>query len=67
MHLFESVASAYKPYSGTKIAAAIKSTKSKSHRGSVASRSNASVMSHYDAEADAAAEPDTPHLKESSK
>ena len=50
MHLFESIASAYKPMHGNKISNAIKSIKSKSQKGSVFSK-NASVLDNYDADA----------------
>ena len=51
LHLFESIASAYKPMHGNKISHTIKSVKSKSNKGSVLSRSNASVLDNYDADA----------------
>ena len=53
MHLYESIASAYKPMQGNRISNAIKSIKSKSSKnGSVLSkRSNNSVLNNYDADA----------------
>lgn len=68
MHLFESIASAYKPYSGNKISRSIKSVKSKSIRSSTASLKH-SVMDKYDADMEAAGpsadpkEPQTPPVR----
>lgn len=50
MHLFESIASAYKPFSGNKISSAIKSQRSKSNRGSTLSNAKRSELRSYDAD-----------------
>ena len=51
VHLFESIASAYKPMHGNKIASEIKSIKSRSNKGSVISKSNESLLHNYDVDA----------------
>jgi len=68
VHLFESIASAYKPMHGNKIASEIRSVKSKSNKGSVLSRNASSVMDNYDADAVKAdqKEPETPKLMDES-
>lgn len=72
VHLFESIASAYKPMHGNKIASEIRSVKSKSNKGSVLSRNTGSVLDNYDADeagnkakADPE-EPETPKLMDQS-
>ena len=62
MHLWESIASAYKPYSGNKITSAIKSQRSKSNRGSTLSASaKRSELRNFDADnEDAGPAPEEP-------
>ena len=75
MHIFESIASAYKPMHGNKISNEIKSQKSKSLKGSSLSKSQtSSVMDNYDADAVGAGrvqvdeeEPETPKLMSTGK